>query len=377
MIRKRKAFDITKESAKLKVLLSVSKAVSSTLDFDEVNALILKKAIKIMRADHASLFLLDKKTKCLNLAAAQGFSANDINNIVLLEGWERVNGEVMKKRKPLIVNNAPTYPVFKKRSLQFSKGQLPLRSFITVPLMTKKKIIGMLIVSTKKSHRRQFNINDKNLLMALANHVSVAMLNAKLYKNLQELFVSTVKSLVTAVDAKDPYTHGHSNRVMKYSLLIAKHMKTGVDLTEKVKLASLLHDVGKIGIKDAILGKNGPLNSEELKQVRKHPSIGVRIVKSIVDSDKIIDGIQDHHERVDGKGYPQHLKAKDISVEGKIIAVADAFDALTTNRPYQPKLSNEKAASEIKMSSGTQFDPRVVKAFLFSFSTEPKEWESE
>ena len=376
-MRKIKKIDIDRESAKLKVLLSVSKAVSSTLDLNEVDRLILKKAIGTMKADHGSLFILDEETSHLFLSAARGFNKDEIENIKLLGGWERINEQVVKKRKPLIVNDITTHPVFGRKKLPFSKERLPIRSFISVPLMTKKKIIGVLIVSTKKSHRRRFNTDDKNLLMALANHVAIAMLNARLYRSLNELFMSTVQSLVTAVDAKDPYTHGHSNRVMKYSMAIAKHLNTTENFLERLRLSSLLHDVGKIGIKDAILGKKGKLIGEELKHVRKHPSIGVRIVKSIVDSEKIIDGIRDHHERHNGTGYPQGLKGKEISLEGKIIAVADTYDALTTKRPYQRKFTHKEAAFEIKRSSGIQFDPKMVRAFLLSFSNEPNIWQTE
>jgi len=373
---RRRRTDKTSESAKLKVLLSVSKAVSSTLDIEEVNSLILKEAIDTVDADHASLFLLDKDIKHLFLSAAKGFTKDEIGNIKLLGGWETINNQVVKKRRPMIVNDITTHPVFKKKHLPFSRENLPIRSFISIPLMTKRKIIGVLIVSTKKGHRRRFTVNDKSLLMSLANHVAVAMLNAKLYKDLNELFVSTVQSLITAVDAKDPYTQGHSNRVMKYSLAIGKQLKAGDDFMERLRLSSLLHDVGKIGIKDAILGKKSGLTPKEKKEMHEHPRIGVRIVGSIIDSEKIINGIRDHHERIDGTGYPRRLKAKDISLEGKIIAVADAFDALTTKRPYQRKYSNKEAAFEIKRSSGIQFDPNAVKAFLLSFSAEPQLWQT-
>jgi len=212
--------------------------------------------------------------------------------------------------------------------------------------------------------------------MALANHVSIALLNAKLYKNLESLFISTITSLANAVDAKDPYTHGHSERVMKYSVAIAEKMKQPKNFIKRLKLSSLLHDVGKIGIKDHILGKTDRLTEEEIKIMREHPQIGVNIVSSIIGSEQLIRGIADHHERVNGTGYPKRQKGNEISPEGKIIAVADAFDALTTNRPYQKKFSNKGACIEIAQSSGSQFDPDVVKAFLRSFSEDNSSWET-
>lgn len=360
----------------LKILLDVSKTVSSSLNLEEVNKLILEKASWALKTDHASLFLLDDEGKHLMLAAATGFSKNEMSNIALLGSWERINYQVAKKKTPLIVNNIATDPIFKREELPFSKKKLPLNSFLSVPLKTKEKIIGVLIVSNRKGHPHLFTKEDQSLLMALANHVSIALLNARLYKELEEMFVSTVSSLANAIDAKDPYTHGHSERVMKYSLAIARRMDLPKDFMKKLRLSGLLHDVGKIGIKDAILGKKDRLTLEEAEVMRQHPLIGINIVSSIKGSEKLIRGIVDHHEWLDGKGYPKHLKGKKISLEGRIIAIADAFDALTTDRPYQKKFSSKAACLEIARSSGTQFDPKTIKAFLKSFSEENKIWQT-
>jgi len=360
----------------LKILLDVSKTVSSSLNFDEVNELILKKACWALKTDHASLFLLDEETKHLMLTAARGFSKNEMGNIALLGSWERINYQVVRKREPLIVNDLMSHPIFKKERLPFAKKRLPLNSFLSVPLKSEKKIIGVLIVSNKKGHPHVFTENDQNLLMALANHVSIALLNARLYKELEELFMSTITSLANAIDAKDPYTHGHSERVTKYSQAIAKQLNLPKGFIKRLKLSSLLHDVGKIGIKDAILGKKAKLTPEEAKIMRKHPLIGVNIVSSIVGSEKLLRGISDHHEWINGKGYPKHLKGDRISLEGKIISIADAFDALTTDRPYQKKFSSKATCLEISRSSGTQFDPKIIEAFLKSFSGENKTWQT-
>lgn len=364
------------EDIDLKILLEVSKTVSSSLDLNEVNNLIIKKAAQSLHTDHASLFLIGNTGKHLMLASACGFSKNEMNNISLLGSWERINYQVARKKRPLIVNNLSSHPVFKREKLPFAKKSLPLNSFLSVPLMTKKKIIGVLIVSNRKGHPHTFTKEDQNLLSALANHVSIALLNAKLYSNLEELFISTVKSLANAIDAKDPYTHGHSERVMIYATAIASKMDLGDDFVKRLKLSSLLHDVGKIGIKDVILGKEDALTKEEAEIMREHPIIGVNIVSSIVGSEKIIKGISDHHEWVNGKGYPRSLKGDNISPEGKIIAIADAYDALTTDRPYQKRFTAKEACLEISASSGSQFDPAVTKTFLKSFSDDNEIWQT-
>lgn len=171
-------------------------------------------------------------------------------------------------------------------------------------------------------------------------------------------------SLAAAVDAKDPYTHGHSERVMNYSVAIASHMKLPKEAIRDIKLASILHDVGKIGVSESVLRKNGALLEEEMGEMRKHPSIGTKIVGTIVDSGNIIPGIADHHEKFDGSGYPKGLKKDEISLAGRIICVADSFDAMTSDRTYRKALSDQEALSELKNQAGKQFDPKVVESFL-------------
>lgn len=351
-----------KNEKELKTLLDVSRTVGSSLNLDEVNNLILKKAMEALNTDHASLFLLDAKNKHLMLAAARGFSRDEISNIAILGSWERINCQVTKKRIPLIVNNLRTHPL--------------LSSFLSVPLKTKSKIIGVLIVSNKKGHPHIFAKDDKDLLMALANHVSIALLNAKLYSLLEDVFMSTIGALANAIDAKDPYTHGHSERVAKYAMAIAKKMNLSDGFIKNLKIASLLHDIGKIGIKDAILDKKEALTPEEYEIMRRHSVIGVNIVSSIIGSEKFIHGIVDHHERINGKGYPKGLRGDKISFQGKIIAIADTFDALTTERPYQKAFTPKEACLEISRGSGPLYDPKVIKAFLRSFSDENELWQA-
>lgn len=356
-----------------KVLLEVSKIVSSSLDLNKVTNLILKESIKALDADHASLFLMDDESH-LALASAMGFSDDEIDNIKLLGSWEVINNQLIRHKKSLIVNDVHHNSIFKGKSLPFSSEKLPVKSFLAVPLEKDGKIIGILIVSNKKRRGHLFGEEDKRLLVGLSNHVAIALLNARLHENLKNLFISTVKSLVRAIEAKDKYTGGHSERVMQYSLAIGSQMRLGEEALENLKLSSLLHDVGKIGIKEDVLFKAGKLSLSERNSIMDHPLIGVRIVGKINESKKIIRGVMEHHERYDGKGYPNHLKGKAISLEGRIIAVADTYDALTTNRPYRNSYSKKEAFFEIKRASSTQFDSKIVKAFVLSFSKHPDIW---
>ena len=358
------------------IMLNASRVVVSSLDPERVSELVLRESSGALDTEHASLFLINEESGHLELNKAIGFSEDELDNIKILGSWEVVNGQVVKKGNPLIVNNIHTDPAFKKRNLPFLRQKLPIHSFLAVPLRSDKKVIGVLIVSNRKRTGCLFTKEDEGFLMGLSNHIAIALMNAKLYKRLKDLYVNTIASLVKALEAKDPYTGGHSERVMKYALAIGKEMRLGEEALENVRLSSLLHDIGKVGIKDDVLIKNGQLSEAEKEEIYKHPSIGARIVESIDSSHKIIRGIQEHHERFGGGGYPRGLKGSAISLEARIISVADAYDALTSDRPYQKRYLVKEVYKEIIKGSSTRFDPKIVKAFINSFTKHPDIWKA-
>ena len=359
-----------------KILINVSRTISSSLDLEKVADLVLTESVKALRADNASLFLIDDSSTHLILTRARGFNKDEAGNIKLLGGWEVINSQLVHKKRPIIVNDVEKNKIFKSKRLPFSQEKIPIKSFLAVPLMKDGNLVGALIVSNRKRPGHLFTRDDKRLLVALSNHIAIALLNAKLYQELKELFLSTIRSLVRAVEAKDPYTSGHSERVMKYSVAIGEILGLKDDDLESLRLSSIMHDVGKIGIKESILLKPGQLTMKQRKIIQEHPSIGKRIVEMINHSDRIISGIVEHHERYGGGGYPRGLKGRAISLQGRIIAVADTYDALTTDRPYQKGYTGKEALFEILNSSSTYFDPKVVKAFISSFSKHPEIWKT-
>lgn len=359
-----------------RILLGVSRVVSSSLDLNEVSDLVLKESTKALGADYASLFLMDEVSHRLTLTRAYGFSEDDIDNIKLLGNWELINDRLVKSRRSVIINDVDRDPIFRNRRVSFSKEKMLIKSFLAVPLRKGKEMIGALIVSNRKRIGHLFTKEDEELMLALSNNISIALQNARLYQDLKDLFLSTTKSLVRAIDAKDRYTSGHSERVMAYSMAIGKELRLKEDELENLKLSSLLHDVGKIGIRESILSKRGALSKRERKEIEKHPLIGKRIVETIDDSERIIRGIVEHHEHFDGGGYPNRLKGRSISLHGRIIAIADAYDALTTTRPYQKKYTEKEAVFQILSGSGIHFDPVVVKAFIRSFSDHTEVWKA-
>lgn len=357
-----------------KILLSASRAVVSSLDPEKVSELVLKESSGALDTEHASLFLIDERSGRLELNKAIGFSRDEVDNIKILGSWEVVNSQVVKKAMPLLVNDIHSSPIFKKRNLPFLRQKLPIHSFLAVPLKSGKKVIGVLIVSNRKRHGCLFSKKDESFLMGLSNHVAIALMNSQLYNRLRDLYINTVASLVKTIEAKDSYTGGHSERVMKYARAIGLEMGLEGEAIESVRLAGLLHDIGKVGVKDDILMKNGELSGPEKEQIYKHPSIGAKIVESIARSRQVIRGILEHHERFGGGGYPRGLKGRAISLEARIVAVADAYDALTTDRPYQKKFGNKDACNMILEGSGDRFDPKVIRAFKQSFKNHPEIW---
>jgi len=235
-------------------------------------------------------------------------------------------------------------------------------SHIKVPLTVKGEIIGVLIVGSKRP--AGYSKEDLSNLERIAGQISVALENARLISNLEELFMGTVRTLSSAIDAKSQWTAGHSERVTNYAVLIGKEMGLSEKALKDLELGGLLHDVGKIGTYESILDKPGRLTDEELALMRQHPAKGAEIVSHIRQLKDITPAIKYHHEFYDGRGYPERLKGEDIPFMARILSVADTFDAMKADRPYRTGRTMEFIAGEFKKCSGTQFDPKVIDAFF-------------
>lgn len=209
-----------------------------------------------------------------------------------------------------------------------------------------------------------FDDSEKYLLSCYTNVLRIAFENAKLYNDINKMFIDTVKVLANAIEVKDRYTKGHVDRVTDYSVAIAKKMNFDKNDLEKIKIAAALHDIGKIGVPDEILNKPAKLTEEEFDIIKLHPLKGYEIIKDIPALRDISVHVRQHHERIDGKGYPEGLKNEEISLEARIISVADAFDAMTSDRPYRKGMSLKQAVNILLDNKGSQFDEYVVNIFL-------------
>jgi len=244
-----------------------------------------------------------------------------------------------------------------------------VRNIIAVPLGNAEKMAGCL-VATNVLNKPDFDTTDIKLFNSVANQCTVFIENNRLFDDLKDLFIGCLKALTNSIDAKDQYTRGHSDRVAFIARWISEHLSHVRPVSDKlihhVYLAGLLHDIGKIGIDESVLRKNGRLSDTEYAIIQSHPQIGSSILSGIQQMEEIVPGVLGHHERIDGKGYPQGLKGDQVPLIARIVSLADAFDAMTSKRVYRNAMSIQKALDIIEDGIGTQFDEEIARVFLNS-----------
>ena len=293
------------------------------------------------------------------LAAGSGLIALDLNMIDVLEMHLT---EELNKGKEALLDSMIDSP-FK---YNWPKG---VRNIIAVPLQGADHMIGIM-VATNILNKPDFDSIEVKLFNSVANQCAIFAENKQLFSDLEGLFIGSLKALTNSIDAKDPYTRGHSERVAFISRWVAERFAETRPIEEeqihKIYLAGLLHDVGKIGISEAVLCKNGKLDDAERSQIMSHPRIGAGILADIKQMKDIVPGVLYHHERSDGKGYPDGLTDKQIPLIGKIVSLADAFDAMTSRRIYRDAMSVDHALRDVEEGLGTQFNREIGELFLNS-----------
>jgi len=247
---------------------------------------------------------------------------------------------------------------------RFVTGAVGISSMMCAPLKAKDAVVGVIKLGSDTSV--EYAAEDLKLFTTLASLAAVAIENASLYEQLKEAFYTTVYTLAETIEKRDPYTGNHTKRVMEYSLAIGKTLGLAEQDMTRLQFGAVLHDIGKIGVRDNVLLKESALTDEEFEQIKKHPVYGEEIIRPISQFKSAIPGVKHHHEKFNGRGYPDGLKGEEIDITARIIAVADSFDAMTSNRPYREGLSLDVAFEELRKYSGTQFDPEVVDAFFAS-----------
>lgn len=248
----------------------------------------------------------------------------------------------------------------------FGKGDHRKLSVMIAPLSNKERTLGAvsIVFEQDEDFIRQQTLK---LLYILSSFFSLSLENAYLFEDLKKSYFDTIRAVANSVEARDAYTRGHSNRVAEISKIIAAEMGWGRRDLEMIDWGGVLHDLGKVGISDSILNKPGKLTDEEFAIMKSHPSIGGQIIGGIAFLEPLMPYIAQHHERYDGRGYPAGFKGEEIAIQGRLLAIADTYDAMTSDRPYRKGLAAQIAYDEILKCTGSQFDPVLVRAFEKAF----------
>lgn len=349
--------DLEKLRKKFSLLLKYGNRASGITNLGELLTLLVEEAQVVLNADRATVFLVNKKKKQLWSIVASGTKKIEIP---LTAG---IAGSVAKSAK--LLNIRDVYKDLRFNPEIDKKTGYQTKTMLAAPMRNlKNEVIGVFQVLNRKSPG-PFDKQDEELLTLLADQAAGHVENTQLYEQLRKTAQETILRLAGAVEFKDHDTRAHLWRMGQYSAIIAEQMGFDSEWVENIRMAAPMHDIGKIGVPDAILNKPGKLDAEEWVEMKKHPIYGAEILK---DSENELMQMSAtvalcHHERWDGKGYPNGLKGKDIPIEARIASLADVFDALTSKRVYKPSFSVDQTLKMIDDESGTQFDPTVVKAF--------------
>jgi HD-GYP domain-containing protein (c-di-GMP phosphodiesterase class II) len=343
------------------MLLEIGVKLSSTLDLPTVLEMALETAEQICHAETSSIWELDEDRQELFFRVVRGQAAGEIRNLRVRMG-QGIVGSVAQSGVPELVNDVAADARWHGAPRGFQT-----RAILTVPLLVRGATIGVLQL-LNPVERDRFTDEDLRRMTLFAGVLAPPIQNARLYQAQERQFLKMVTALAETLDKKDPYTGGHVRRVVSYSMLLGAELGLGRGQLKELWLAATLHDIGKIGIPDRILGKPAPLDSDEVEVMKRHTVFGAEIVSHLANPSVLV-GVRNHHERVDGRGYPDGLRDDELPLVARIIAVADTFDAMTTSRPYRAGLPREKAAAEIIGSAGTQLCPTVVAAFQALFES--------
>lgn len=347
---------------KLHILMEFSAIINSSLDTGAVRERAIQAATRLLQADAGSLLLVDADADELFFEVATGEKGEKLKEIRLKIG-EGIAGWVAKTGECVLSDDVQSDPRFFRTADMLS--EYVTRTMVAVPVMSGGRVIGVLQAVNK--HSGSFSSEDRDLLVSLAHQVAPAIENARMYETLRDTFYGVSMALAEALEMKDYYTGGHTNRVSKYCMAIANRLDLGEKDMESLWLASILHDIGKIGVSDLVLQKPGKLNDEEFQVMSKHSQYGSEILSHIRSHRAVIPGVRGHHEQFNGRGYPDGLQGEEIPLIARIITVADAYDAMTSDRPYRKALSHKEAMAELNRCKGTQFDPELVDAFTAAY----------
>lgn len=361
---------VRNHNQRLQAMIDIFGKIGSTLDRDHILRMMIDYARQMINAEACSLFLVEPATQDIVLHLASPADAKLDDQQVRVPAGKGIIGHVVESGEAVLVPDV-SQDDRHYRQVDQTIGFIT-RALLAVPLRSRSVTLGQergelqerVIGGFEAVNKVQgtFDTDDAALLTILANQAATVLQIADLYGDANELFLDMISALTTAIDAKDPYTEGHSQRVSDFSVEIARQMSLPAEVVHQVRIGSLLHDVGKIGIPDQILSKPGRLTDEEYEIMKQHPVVGANIMGQVRKLHDELPAIAEHHERLDGSGYPRGLCGDECSLLGRIVAVADVFDALTSDRPYRGPMPVEDVLDYLYQRAGRQFDETCVQA---------------
>jgi len=344
----------------LETIYRIANVIHQEEDLQQIFESIMDAIFQVFKADRSLLLMRDEVLGTVEPVVLRRGADTPVDRRVSIS--QTIVSEVIDKGISILTFDAQKDERFKSGESIVMSG---IRSVMAVPVQTKDIILGAIYIDTI-GQPGQFTEYELELLSAIGKQAGIAIQRARLLEDIVESYYSTVRTLIATVEAKDSYTRGHSERVTTYAVSLGQILGLNEETIDTLRLASLLHDIGKISVPESVLNKPGQLTDDEWLIIRRHPEVGANIVKNIKgqDIDIIAAVVRHHHERFDGKGYPDGLAGEDIPLLARILAVADSYDAMTSRRSYRGELTDKKVLHEIEEGSGTQFDEAAANAML-------------
>jgi len=349
--------DLGQESAdRLRRMVEISHLLHAATDADKLMSHVVDVVVALFHPERAYIVMkeADGSLRPAVFRQSARTAQQPISSTIIRHA--------MRERAAVLTEDAITDDRFRDGRSVIISG---IRAAMCVPLEVGNKVVGALYLDTTGKPGK-FSPQDLQVLNAIAKQAGIALQRAQLLAQLERAYLSTVRVMIATVEAKDEYTRGHSERVTAYCMKLADFIGIRGERLKVLRLAALLHDIGKIGIPDSILKKPALLTNEEFSVIKRHPEVGYRIIKNIDSeyADEIAQIVRHHHERYDGKGYPDGVAGDDIHIFARIIAVCDTYDAMTSRRPYRAPLSQDMVLRELRKGAGTQFDPRIAQLMI-------------